>query len=77
MIGMAAVGLFGVILLLVIISRLSKRTGKQKIAVKGAKKAAKSGRKALKAGRAQKAVVEDDNFDDDDDFDDDFDFDDI
>jgi hypothetical protein len=77
MIGMAAGGLFGVILLLVIISRLSKRTGKQKIAVKGAKKAAKSGRKALKAGRAQKAVVEDDNFDDDDDFDDDFDFDDI
>ena len=77
MIGMVAGGLFGVILLLVIISRLSKRTGKQKIAVKGAKKAAKGGRKALKAGRAQKAVVEDDNFDDDDDFDDDFDFDDI
>ena len=75
MIGMVAGGLLGVILLLVLISRLSKRTGKQKIAAKGAKKAAKSGRKALKAGRAQKAVVEEEPFDDD--FDDDFDFDDL
>jgi len=78
MIGMGLGGLIGVILLLVIISRLTKKAGKQKTAVKGAKKAAKSGRKAMKAGRAQKAKpVEVEDEDIDDDFDDDFDFDDI
>jgi len=84
MIGMGVGGLIGVILLLVVISRLTKKAGKQKTAAKGAKKAAKSERRAMKAGRAQKAKpveVEDedidDDFDDDLDFDDDFDFDDI
>lgn len=84
MIGMGLGGLIGVILLLVVISRLTKKTGKQKIAAKDAKKAAKSERRAMKAGRAKKAKpveVEDedidDDFDDDLDFDDDFDFDDI
>ena len=84
MIGMGLGGLIGVILLLVVISRLTKKAGKQKIAAKDAKKAAKSERRAMKAGRAQKAKpveVEDedidDDFDDDLDFDDDFDFDDL
>jgi hypothetical protein len=84
MIGMGLGGLIGVILLLVVISRLTKKAGKQKTAAKDAKKVAKSARRAGKAGRAQKAkpveVEEDDiddDFDDDLDFDDDFDFDDI
>ena len=86
MIGMAGGGLIGVILLLVIISRLTKKTaGKQKIAQKEAKKAAKAERKAGKKSKKAKPVVveessdDDFDFDDDldDDFDDDFDFDDL
>ena len=88
MIGMAAGGLFGVILLLVIISRLTKKAGKQKIAAKEAKKAAKAERKAGRASKKADVAEEefDDDFDDDldlgdlddlDDLDDDFDFDDL
>ena len=86
LIGMAGGGLIGVILLLVIISRLTKKTaGKQKIAQKEAKKAAKAERKAGKKSKKAKPVVveessdDDFDFDDDldDDFDDDFDFDDL
>ena len=86
MIGMAGGGLIGLILLLVIISRLTKKTaGKQKIAQKEAKKAAKAERKSRKKGKKAKPVVveessdDDFDFDDDldDDFDDDFDFDDL
>lgn len=82
MIGMAGGGLIGVILLLVIISRLTKKTaGKQKIAQKEAKKAAKAERKAGKKSKKAKPVVveesSDDDFDFDDDLDDDFDFDDL
>ena len=79
-IGMIAGGAFGLIMLLVIISRLSKKAGKQKIAAKEAKKAAKANKKAAKRGKAP--PVEDDDFDDDLDFDDfdeddDFDFEDL
>jgi len=82
MIGMAGGGLIGEILLLVIISRLTKKTaGKQKIAQKEAKKAAKAERKAGKKSKKAKPVVveesSDDDFDFDDDLDDDFDFDDL
>ena len=86
MIGMAGGGLIGLILLLVIISRLTKKTaGKQKVAQKEAKKAAKAERKSRKKGKKAKPVVveessdDDFDFDDDldDDFDDDFDFDDL
>ena len=86
LIGMAGGGLFGVILLLVIIARLTKKTaGKQKIAQKEAKKAAKAERKAGRKGgrktrKAKPVVVEessDDDLDFDDDLDDDFDFDDL
>ena len=86
LIGMAGGGLIGVILLLVIISRLTKKTaGKQKIAQKEAKKAAKAERKAGRKGgrktrKAKPVVVEDSSDDDldfDDDLDDDFDFDDL
>ena len=82
MIGMAGGGLIGVILLLVIISRLTKKTaGKQKVAQKEAKKAAKAERKSGRKGKKAKPVVDeessDDDFDFDDDFDDDFDFDDL
>ena len=86
MIGMAGGGLIGLILLLVIISRLTKKTaGKQKIAQKEAKKAAKAERKSRKKSKKAKPVVveessdDDFDFDDDlsDDFDDDFDFDDL
>ena len=86
MIGMAVGGLFGVILLLVIISKLTKKAGKQKIAAKEASKAAKAERRSgRKSNKAQ--PVEDDDFEDDDldfsdlddldDLDDDFDFEDI
>ena len=51
MIAMGGGGLVGVILLLVIISRLTKKAGKQKIAAKEAKKAAKAEKKANKAAR--------------------------
>ena len=82
MIGMAGGGLIGVILLLVIISRLTKKTaGKQKVAQKEAKKAAKAERKSGRKGKKAKPVAveesSDDDFDFDDDFDDDFDFDDL
>ena len=88
MIGMAAGGLFGVIILLVINSRLTKKAGKQKIAAKEAKKAAKAERKAGRASKKADVAEEefDDDFDDDldlgdlddlDDLDDDFDFDDL
>jgi len=81
-IGMVAGGVFGLIMLLVIISRLSKKAGKQKIAVKEAKKQAKADRKAAKRGAAPEVEDFDDEFDDDFDFedlgdDDDFDFEDI
>ena len=78
LIGMAGGGLIGVIILLVLISRLTKKaTGKQKVAAKEAKRAAKAQRKG---GKAKKAKVVEEEYDDDDDFDfddfdDDFDFD--
>ena len=81
MIGMAGGGLIGIIFLLVIISRLTKKAGKQKIAAKEAKRQAKADRKASKRKKKSKVVeeeIEDDfDFDDLDDFDDDFDFDDL
>ena len=92
MIAMAGGGIIGVILLLVIISRLTKKAGKQKIAAKEAKKAAKADKKSKKSSRRRpkkakkaKPVVEDDfedeldldDMDDMDDFDDDFDFEDL
>lgn len=88
LIGMATGGFIGLILLLVVISRLTKKTGKRKIAAKEAKRVAKKGRKSNKsAKRAKKAnpvVEEDEDLDSDDDFeddfgdlDDDFDFDDL
>ena len=73
-IGMIAGGVFGLIMLLVIISRLSKKAGKQKIAAKEARRMAKQEKKAAKKSGRQ--VVED--FDDEfDDIEDDFDFEDI
>ena len=81
MIGMAGGGLIGLIFLLVIISRLTKKAGKQKIAAKEAKRQAKADRKASKRNKKSKIVeeeIEDDfDFDDLDDIDDDFDFDDL
>ena len=88
-IAMGGGGLIAVIFLLIIISRLTKKAGKQKIAAKEAKRAAKAERKANKAGRKGKKkgraskkmaineVDEDLDFDDLDDLDDDFDFEDI
>ena len=83
-IGMGAGGLIGVIILLVIISRLTKKAGKQKIAAKEAKKAAKAAKKSGKRSKKSKSVEQEfdeeselDDFDILDDFDDDFDFDDI
>ena len=88
MIAMGGGGLVGVILLLVIISRLTKKAGKQKIAAKEAKKAAKAEKKANKAARRmmKKAGIPkeqiEDEFEDDLDFGDlddmdDFDFEDL
>ena len=84
LVGMAGGGLFAIILLLVFISRLTKKAGKQKIAAKQAKKAAKANKRANKSRRkaAKKAVeyeeeIEDDFDDDFDDLDDDFDFEDL
>jgi hypothetical protein len=51
MIAMGGGGLVGVILLLVIISRLTKKAGKQKIAAKEAKRAAKAEKRANKKAR--------------------------
>lgn len=80
LVGMAGGGLIGVIILLVLISRLTKKaTGKQKVAAKEAKKAAKvqrKGRKSKKAKPAEEEYDDDDDFDFDD-FDDDFDFEDL
>ena len=82
-------GLIAVIFLLVIISRLTKRAGKQKIAAKEAKRSAKAERKASKANRKarKKAGISEEqiaeefdddlDFDDLDDLDDDFDFEDL
>ena len=77
LIGMAGGGLIGVIVLLVMISRLTKKaTGKQKVAAKEAKKAAKIQRKGRKTKKAKVVEEEYDDFDFDD-FDDDFDFEDL
>ena len=77
MIAMGGGGLVGVILLLVIISRLTKKAGKQKIAAKEAKKAAKAEKKANKAARRmmKKAGIPDEQIEDE--FEDDLDFDDL
>ena len=88
-IAMGVGGLIAVIFLLVIISRLTKRAGKQKIAAKEAKRSAKAERKASKANRKarKKAGISEEqiaeefdddlDFDDLDDLDDDFDFEDL
>ena len=88
-IAMGGGGLIAVIFLLVIISRLTKKAGKQKIAAKEAKRAAKADKKANKAGRKAKRKAgipekkiakdfdDDLDFDDITDLDDDFDFEDI
>ena len=77
-------GLIGLILLLVLISRLTKKTGTQKIAAKEARKAAKVARKSAKKSRSKVAEIEDEEeLDEEEDFDfedfedDDFDFDDL
>ena len=74
MIAMGGGGLVGVILLLVIISRLTKKAGKQKIAAKEAKKAAKAEKKANKAARKmmKKAGIPEEQIEDE--FEDDLDF---
>ena len=78
LIAMGGGGLVGVILLLVIISRLTKKAGKQKIAAKEAKKAAKSAKKANKAAKRmmKKAGIPEEQIDEqfEDDFEDDLDF---
>ena len=82
MIAMGGGGLVGVILLLVIISRLTKKAGKQKIAAKEAKKAAKAEKKANKAARrmmkksgfSEEEIEQELDGGSDDDFDDDLDF---
>ena len=91
-VGIAGGGLIGVIVLLVLISKLTKKAGKQKIAAKEAKRAAKANKKANKAARKSmkkagipKEQIEQtfdddldfDDLDDLDDIDDDFDFEDI
>ena len=89
MIGMGIGGFIGVILLLVVISRLTKKTGKRKIAAKEAKKAAKTERRTGKSGKSgsrvkkskpakkARAVTEEETLDIESDDDFDFDFDDI
>ena len=82
MIAMGGGGLVGVILLLVIISRLTKKAGKQKIAAKEAKKAAKAEKKANKAARrmmkksgfSEEEIEQELDGGFEDDFDDDLDF---
>ena len=88
-IAMGAGGLVAVIFLLVIISRLTKKAGKQKIAAKEAKRVAKAEKRAKKSGRkaGKKAGISEEqiaeefdddlDFDDLDDLDDDFDFEDL
>ena len=81
-IAMGGGGLVGVILLLVIISRLTKKAGKQKIAAKEAKKAAKAEKKANKAARrmmkksgfSEEEIEQEFDNSSEDDFDDDLDF---
>lgn len=91
LVGMAGGGLFGVIVLLVFISRLTKKAGKQKIAAKAAKKARKAEKRAEKATRRamRRSGLSDEEIDqefeeeyeeddlDFDDLDDDFDFEDL
>jgi len=85
LIAMGGGGLIGVILLLVIISRLTKKAGKQKIAAKEAKKAAKAEKKANKAARrmmkksgfSEEEIDQELDGDFEDDFEDDLDFDDL
>ena len=85
LIAMGGGGLVGVILLLVIISRLTKKAGKQKIAAKEAKKAAKAEKKANKAARrmmkksgfSEEEIEQEFDGGSEDDFDDDLDFDDL
>ncbi len=91
LVGMAGAGLFGVIVLLVFISRLTKKAGKQKIAAKEAKKARKAEKRAEKAtkramrrsGLSEEEIEQEfeEEYDDDDldfdDLDDDFDFEDL
>ena len=76
-IAMGVGGLIAVIFLLVIISRLTKRAGKQKIAAKEAKRSAKAERKASKANRKarKKAGISEEQIAEE--FDDDLDFDDL
>lgn len=82
LIAMGGGGLVGVILLLVIISRLTKKAGKQKIAAKEAKKAAKAEKKANKAARrmmkksgfSKEEIEQEFDGGSEDDFDDDLDF---
>ena len=82
LIAMGGGGLVGVILLLVIISRLTKKAGKQKIAAKEAKKAAKAEKKANKAARrmmkksgfSEEEIEQEFDGGSEDDFDDDLDF---
>ena len=82
MIAMGGGGLVGVILLLVIMSRLTKKAGKQKIAAKEAKKAAKAEKKANKAARrmmkksgfSEEEIEQELDGGSEDDFDDDLDF---
>jgi len=85
-VGIAGGGIIGVIVLLVLISKLTKKAGKQKIAAKEAKKVAKAEKRTMKANRrAMKKAgipedVIDDDFEDDLDFgdlDEDFDFEDL
>lgn len=91
-IGIAGGGLIGVIVLLVLISKLTKKAGKQKIAAKEAKRAAKADKRASKAARKSmkkagipKGAIEQtfeddldfDDLDDLDDLDDEFDFEDL
>jgi len=86
-IGIAGGGLIGVIVLLVLISKLTKKAGKQKIAAKEAKRAAKADKRANKAARKSmkkagipKEQIEqnfEDDLDDLDDLDDEFDFEDL
>lgn len=88
-VAMAGGGVIALIFLLVIISRLTKKAGKQKIAAKEAKRSAKAEKKASKANRKamKKAGIseeqieeefsEDLDLDDLDDLDDDFDFEDL
>lgn len=83
LVGMAGGGLFGVIVLLVFISRLTKKAGKQKIAAKEAKKARKAENRANKAARRamRKSGLSEEEieqeFEEEEDEEDDFDFDDL